>query len=316
MALRKKHVRRIVFVLLFLLVLGPLAGLVFYGLWLRSGGLDGEVEAILEARLRCRAKVDGVRPKGLSGTIARQVALTWNVGEGRLRLTLENLEAQRNDKGHTWNVSAERGTLELQGPNPTELLTALNHRLVQTDDAFDRIVLDVRNLDLSLDLAAVRISAEGRLVVQPKEMDGTWYVVFDDPRWRPAAVQTPERQRPEPTLWLLLTPTYSRGVFGGLKAYAAGVPTAQFASLFACHPPMPPEASGTWTAVTFINWSALSDERQVHIKGKDLELADWTADVPGGPVTGRAALEVEYHEAGDEAGRLEWRLESEGGGGI
>ncbi|MCX5649054.1 MAG: hypothetical protein NTX40_08175 [Planctomycetota bacterium] len=42
MALRKKHVRRIVFVLLFLLVLGPLALLALYGSWVGSGGMNAE----------------------------------------------------------------------------------------------------------------------------------------------------------------------------------------------------------------------------------------------------------------------------------
>ena len=322
MALRKKHVRRLVFALLFLFVLGPLAGLAFWGLWLRSGGLDARLERELASRLRCRALVRGAHPTGLHTAAADQVELLWRSGEGHLFVTLEDLQAEAGALG--WYVRAVRGSVALSGPDPAATLAALNQRLVQSEAPQDAgqapvlVSLVVERLSADLDAGLARISGEAAAVALG---DGRVLRLTFLPADTLSAESVLRRNdtlvAPAWKADLALEPASDRGVFGGLKIEAEGVPATEIRQLLSGANADANAASGSFAIA--VAWRRPETDPQaatVRVRGKGLDLADWTADLAGGPVTGRAALEVEYHQAGDEAGRLEWRLESEGGGQI
>ena len=312
MALRKKHVRRIVFVLLFLLVLGPLAFLLLYGAWLGSGGMNAELERELASRLRCKASVSGVRPTGFKTALADRVELLWRAGPGHLTVVLEDLEAEANEFG--WYVRAARGSVKIAGPDPEATLAAINQRLVQAETASPLVSLVVERLDADLDLGLARLSGEVAAVALS---DTRIFRVTIFPPLTAGAVRssTDSLLAPKWTVAVLLDPASDRGVFGGLKVDAKDVPAAEIRQLLG-----EPEEEASRTAGTFdvsVRWhwpEGEADKATVAVRGRDLELADWTRNVPGGPITGKVQADADYTKTGAGPGQFQCTVKSDGGG--
>ncbi|MGB2754398.1 MAG: hypothetical protein WBD75_06370 [Phycisphaerae bacterium] len=312
MALRKKHVRRIVFVLLFLLVLGPLAFLLLYGAWLGSGGMNAELERELASRLRCKAHVRGAQPTGLKTAVASHVELLWRAGPGHLTVVLEDLEAEANEFG--WYVRAARGSVTLAGPDPAATLAAINQRLVQAETASPLVSLVVERLDADLDLGLARLSGEVAAVALS---DTRIFRVTIFPPLSAEAVRssTDSLLAPKWTVAVLLDPASDRGVFGGMKADAKDVPAAEIRQLLG-----EPEEEASRTAGTFdvsVRWhwpEGEADKATVAVRGRDLELADWTRNVPGGPITGKVQVAADYTKTGAGPGQFQCTVKSDGGG--
>lgn len=318
MALRKKHVRRIVFVLLFLLVLGPLAFLLLYGSWLGSGGMNAELERELASRLRCKAHVRGAQPTGLKTAVASHVELLWRAGPGHLAIALEDLEAEANEFG--WYVRAARGTVTLAGPDPAATLAAINQRLVQAETPQDAaqasplVSLVVERLGADLDLGLARLSGEVAAVALSDTK--VFRVTFFPPLSADAVLSSTDTLlAPKWMVTMLLDPASDRGVFGGMKADAKDVPAAEIRQLLG-----EPEEEVSRTAGTFdvsVRWhwpEGEADKATVAVRGRDLELADWTRNVPGGPITGKVQADIECAKAGHGPPRLACDLKGDGGG--
>jgi len=312
MALRKKHVRRIVFVLLFLLVLGPLAFLMLYRAWLGSGGMNAELERELASRLRCKAHVRGAQPTGLKTAVASHVELLWRAGPGHLAIALEDLEAEANEFG--WYVRAARGTVKIAGPDPAATLAAINQRLVQAETASPLVSLVVERLDADLDLGLARLSGEVAAVAL-SDTKVFRVTVCPPPTSAAARWTTHYLLAPKWTVAMFLDPTSDRGVFGGLKVDAKDVPAAEIRQLLG-----EPEEGASRTAGTFdvsVRWhwpEGEADKATVAVRGRDLALADWTRDVPGGPITGKVQVNADYAQVGDGLARLTCNLKGDGGG--
>ncbi len=318
MALRKKHVRRIVFVLLFLLVLGPLAFLLLYGSWLGSGGMNAELERELASRLRCKAHVRGAQPTGLKTAVASHVELLWRAGPGHLAIALEDLEAEANEFG--WYVRAARGTVKIAGPDPAATLAAINQRLVQAETPQDAapasplVSLVVERLGADLDLGLARLSGEVAAVALSDTK--VFRVTFFPPLSADAVLSSTDTLlAPKWMVTMLLDPASDRGVFGGMKADAKDVPAAEIRQLLG-----EPEEEASRTAGTFdvsVRWhwpEGEADKATVAVRGRDLELADWTRNVPGGPITGKVQADIECAKAGHGPPRLACDLKGDGGG--
>jgi hypothetical protein len=312
MALRKKHVRRIVFGLLFLLVFGPLAFLLLYRAWLGSGGMNAELERELASRLRCKAHVRGAQPTGLKTAVASHVELLWRSGPGTLAVVLEDLEAEANEFG--WYVRAARGAVKIAGPDPAATLAAINQRLVQGDEPSPLVSLVVERLDADLDLGLARLSGEVAAVAWSDTR--TFRVtIFPLLSAEPIRSTTDTLEAPNWTVDLLLDPASDRGVFGGMKADAKDVPAAEIRELLG-----EPEEEASRTAGTFdvsVRWhwpEGEADKATVAVRGRDLELADWTRNVPGGPITGKVPVDADYTKTGAGPGQFQCTVKSDGGG--
>jgi len=313
MPLRKKHVRRIVFVLLFLLVLGPLAILAIYGAWLGSGGMNAELERELASRLRCKASVSGARPTGISTATAESVRLEWTAGGGHLALELADLLATRNPDGISWTVSATEGRLALEGSDAAATLSAINQRLVQLDAGLPVTHLYVQRLDLALALGPLAVDGEARLALFPR--GDVLEAHFLDPTAMDRPSLSLEADAIRPLATMRLDPASDRGVFGGMKADAKDVPAAEIRQLLG-----EPEEEASRTAGTFdvsVRWhwpEGEADKVTVAVRGRDLELADWTRNVSGGPITGKVQADADYTKTGAGPGQFQCTVKSDGGG--
>jgi hypothetical protein len=308
MALRKKHVRRTVFVLLFLLVLGPLAGLALWGAWLRSGGMNAELERELASRLRCKACVNGVRPTGFKTALADRVELLWRTDPGNLAIVLEDLQAEANEFG--WYVRAARGSVILAGPDPAATLAAINQRLVQGDEPSPLVSLVVERLDADLDLGLAQLSGEVAAVALSDTR--IFRVTIFPPLSEEAGEVTPKW-----TVAVLLDPASDRGVFGGLKADAKDVPAAEIRELLGEPEEEASRTAGTFDVSAHWHWpEGGADKAAASVRGRDLALADWTRNVPGGPITGKVQVYADYAKAGDGLARFACGLKGEGGGMV
>ena len=312
MALRKKHVRRLVFVLLFLLVLGPLAFLALYGAWLGSGGMNAELERELASRLRCQAYVRGAQPTGLKTAVASHVELLWRAGPGHLAIALEDLQAEANEFG--WHVRAARGAVRIAGPDPAATLAAVNQRLVQGEEPSPLASLVVERLDADLDLGLARLSGEVAAVALSDT--NVFRITFRPPLTADAVLlSTDTLEAPNWTVDLLLDPASDRGVFGGMKVEAKDVPAAEIRQLLG-----EPEEEASRTAGTFdvaVNWhwpEGEADKAAASVRGRELDLADWTRKVPGGPITGKVRADAGYTKTGAGPGRFQCTVKSDGGG--
>jgi hypothetical protein len=308
MALRKKHVRRTVFVLLFPLVLGSLAFLLLYGVWIGSGGMNAELERELASRLRCKACVNGVRPTGFKTALADRVELLWRTDPGNLAIVLEDLQAEANEFG--WYVRAARGSVILAGPDPAATLAAINQRLVQGDEPSPLVSLVVERLDADLDLGLAQLSGEVAAVALSDTR--IFRVTIFPPLSEEAGEVTPKW-----TVAVLLDPASDRGVFGGLKADAKDVPAAEIRELLGEPEEEASRTAGTFDVSAHWHWpEGGADKAAASVRGRDLALADWTRNVPGGPITGKVQVYADYAKAGDGLARFACGLKGEGGGMV
>jgi len=307
MPLRKKHVRWTLAAILVLLACAVALAMTLYGLHLRTGYARG-LKAELESRLRCAAEVTGLRPQGLSAAVADDITLTWAAAGGRLVLRLSDLRAESNAYG--WYVRAGRGQLALDGPAPLETLAALNQRLVQPVEGGTHLVsLGVERLDVRLDAGGRTLRTE----LQAGALSNmTAYTVT---LCRPQAGKRPMRgpgDEVPPPVCLRLNPASGRGLFESLKADIGGLPLGRPAT----DAGKPAAEVITATLDLDADWNAAAPPaagNRVRAVFHDLDLAAWTRGVPGGPVTGAAALTLACVRPAAGPDEAEVCLESDGG---
>lgn len=317
MPLRKKHVRRIVVTLLVAGVVGPVAALVLYGLHVRGGAYGRAVEQALVWRLRCEASVIGCRPTGPSTAAADEVRLSWTTADGQLTLHLRGLEAESNVYG--WYVRAACGRLSLTGADPPAALAALNQRLVQVEYPSQLMALAVERLQLSLRLGAVRIEREARGLAL-SNMTAFIVSLFEPEAMNDAMRST--LTEAEADLGLLATvrlnPTSAKGVFDGLHVELTDVPLAAIrkALVRGGDKADTTDENVHGTANLAVNWhwpETDADTATVAASARGVDLSQWTRNLPGGPITGTADLDVRYAKSRQGSAALAVRLESEGG---
>jgi len=304
MPLRKKHVRYAVFTLVMVGVLGLLAGLLIYGLHVRSGAYGRAIETALASRLRCEAALGGARPTGLATAAAETVHLAWTAAGGRLTLDLQDVEAHRNPDGSSWTVTAATGRLALAGPEPAATLSAINQRLVQVEADVPVNSLYVQRLALALALAPLRVEAETRLVLFPGSQGLEAHLFDSGPTGSERTVMDrpalePDAEAYRPLARMRLDPTGERGVFAGLHADLKQVPTDAVRRALGIGRPSRHTAgaapNGIRTARVTVNWfwpDADAEAATVTVEVHDLDLSAWTAEVPGGAIEGTGAVQV------------------------
>ena len=306
MPLRKKHVRWILTGLLMAAVLVPLAALAIYGLQISGDSFGRDLAAHLESRLRASAQVTGARPTGPSTAVADEITLTWTAGGGRLVLRLWDVKAEANRYG--WYPRAARGQLTLDGPAPLETLAALNERLVQPEGTTRLVSLVVERLD-------VRLNAGGRVmrteVCASALSNMTAYTVTV---YRPDAFKGPSTEpQASPLVSLRLNPASERGLFEHLKADFKGLPLGGR-----------PNADEGVRGADFVagtldldaDYSAAASPAtaaKVRAVFRNLDLAAWTKNAPGGPLTGTGTLTLAYERRARGSEELRVDLESDGG---
>lgn len=313
MTLRKKHLRRIVLALLVVGALAPVGGLALYGLHVRGGAYSVALRAELESRLRCQAQVTGARPTGPSAAAADTVELTWTVGaSGRMTLRLTGLTAESNVFG--WYVRAAQGELRLGGTNPADVLAALNQRLVQAEHPARLVALTVERLGVDAALPPLRVQSDVRAVALASMT--TYAVTFFDIGDFETARDAPTLESDlRPLASLRLNSTSDKGVFDGLRLERKDV------ALSTLRRALPggdgkPVAEARGTADLAIDWywpETDAGAAIVTVAAKKMDLAEWTAALPGGPVTGTADLAVRYEKRGQEPPALQVRLDCGGG---
>jgi len=210
--------------------------------------------------------------------------------------------------------------VKIAGPDPAATLAAVNQRLVQSETPQDAaqasplVSLVVERLDADLDLGLARLSGEVAAVALSDTK--VFRVTFRPPLTADAVrSSTDTLLAPKWMVTMLFDPASDRGVFGGMKAEAKDVPAADIRALLG-----EPEEEASRTAGTFdvsVRWhwpEGEADKATVAVRGRDLALSDWTRNVPGGPITGKAALSIAYRQSRGKPADFEWRLESDGGG--
>jgi len=314
MPLRKKHVRRIVFALLVVGILGPAAALVVYGLHVRGGAYGRAVEQTLISRLRCDATVLGARPTGPSTAAADAVRLLWTTADGNLTLHLEDLKAESNAYG--WYVTAARGNLSLAGPDPQAALAAINQRLVHVEHPSQLMAIRIERLALALDLGFLNIERDARTFALSNM--AVFLVSLFDPQ---ALKRTTRSTLTEADLDLgllatvRLNPTSDKGVFDGLHAAMEDVPLGSIRSMLAL-PATKADDETHGTADVTVDWhwpDADADTATVTVTAHGLDLSQWTEALPGGPVTGTADLRARYAKPRQGPPALTLHLKSDGG---
>ncbi|MBM4017070.1 MAG: hypothetical protein FJ288_01875 [Planctomycetes bacterium] len=305
MYLRKKHLRWAVAAVLPVAAAAIAVAMTAWGLRVRGHARAAAAE--LESRLRCRAVVTALRPTGPASAVAGAVDLAWTAGGGRLALRMEDIKAESNAYG--CHVRAARGILALEGPAPLETLAALNQRLVQPAGAPGLASLVVERLDVRLDVGGRMLRTSIQAVALSNMTAYTVTLV------RPETKNAALLGRGEDTLLrklavMRLNPASERGVLEYVKAdivslalgrTAAGEPRADAAIAGA----LDLEAE----------YEPADPARPAHLRAalRDLDLEPWTRSMPGGPMTGRAALLLSCDRPAHGPAELELRLDSGGG---
>jgi hypothetical protein len=312
MPFRKKHVRWLVLGALGAFIFAPLVAIAIWALRVGGGAMDKELEALLAARLRCRASVRGARPTGLRTAACDAVELAWTAGSGDLKVRLEGVEGERNVLG--WSVRAGRGSCVLAGKDSRATLAALNQRLVRTEGEPSLVSVAIPTLALDLDLGDLVLKSDCAVGGLAGEK-GVWTIAFR----RPDADAQPVRDGeagPAPAT-LTLDPTSDRGVFRGLEADLKGVPAARLAGCLPALRPVAGDLAGTFDVA--LEWKWPEDEpaaARLQVAGTGLVLDEWTAHLPGGPIQGRARLQVTWARTWPEAAALTVAVTGDGGGII
>jgi len=314
MPLRKKHVRRIVFALLVVGILGPAAALVLYGLHVRGGAYGRAVEQTLVWRLRCDATVLGARPTGPSTAVADAVRLLWTTADGNLTLRLEDVRAESSAYG--WYVTAARGNLSLAGTDPQAALAALNQRLVHVEHPSQLMAIKIERLGLALDLGFLNIERDARTLALSNMT--VFLVSLFDPQ-APKRTTRSTLTEADLDLGLLATvrlnPTSEKGVFDGLHAALKDVPLGSIRKALV-HGSDTADDETRGTADVTVDWhwpDADADTAAVTVTAHGLDLSQWTEALPGGPVTGMADLDVRYAKPRQGPPALTLHLKSDGG---
>jgi hypothetical protein len=300
MPLRKKHVRRVLTVVLMAGVLGPLAALAVWGLWLR-GGMDNALKAQLESRLRCKAKVRGAKPAGLGAATVSEIEMTWEAGAGKLIFLLHGVDAKAGEEPETWNVTAASGSMDLSGPQPLETLAALNQRLVQADARQPIAAFNVEDLRLGLDtdrlIVTDRVKLESYAVKK-----GTFVVNLT----RRAGPNGAPNESTEATVQL--NAASPDGLFRAATVDVHGFPARQIVLKRGDARNDRSERAGVLDPVR-LTWPAPGKGKrppcQFDFTAQGLALADWTEGLRGGPVSGTADVAVAWKRESDKPAALD-----------
>jgi len=290
MPLRKKHVRRTVLACLMAGVLGVAAALVVYGMTTRGAAYDRAIAAELESRLRCKATVTGARETGPGKAAADSVELEWRTGEGLIFFCFEDLAATRN-KLSGWNhLTARRGLLVISSTDLEKCLATWNQRLVQTSLEKTDWSLDCRDFTVAVrsDLAAVD-KVKGRLLFLP-----TCVTFFD------TVSEAPVDSDISIVLAADIDPMCPAGVLQHGRVLLKN-------RTLACLMPRFREKSGASesdeTGGFEIEWQRKGWEPPegrakphnpdtIVVKADNVDIAAWTAWIPGGPVQGKASVHM------------------------
>jgi hypothetical protein len=285
MPLRKKHVRRVLTILLMIGVLGPLAALAVWGLWLR-GGMESALAAQIESRLRCKAKVRGAKPAGLGAATVSEIEMTWEAGAGKLVLLLRGIDAKAGEEPETWTVAAASGSLSLSGPQPLETLEALNQRLVQADARQPIAALNVEDLALSLDTD--RLTVTDRVKLESYAVKKGTFIVNLTRRAGPGGAPN---ESTEATVQL--NAASSDGLFRAATVDVHGFPARQIMLKGDARS----DRAGILDPVR-LTWPAPGKGKrppcQFDFTAQGVSLADWTGGLRGGPVSGTAEIAVAW----------------------
>jgi len=308
MPLRKKHVRRALTVVLIVGVLGPLAALVVWGLWLR-GGLDDALKTQLESRLRCKAKVRGATPAGLGAGTVSEIELTWEAGGGKLVLLLHGVDAKAGEQVETCNVTAASGALDLTGPQPLETLAALNQRLVEADAKQPIAALNIDDLRIGLDMD--RLIVTDRVKLEGSALRKGAFIVRLTRRTGPNGAPS---ESAEATIQLNTAST--EGLFRSASADIHGFAARQIVLKGDIRNDRS-ERAGTLDPVR-LTWPSPGkggkrSPCQFDFTAQGLALADWTGGLRGGPVTGAAEVGVAWKKEWDKPATLDVSVASEDG---
>jgi hypothetical protein len=310
MPLRKKHVRRIVAATVFVAVAVPLVALVVMALGLRGDAYSNAITAQLAARLHCDASVRGARPTGLSAAAADSLELSWQTPSGPVTFQLDNITAVRGPAG--WDVKADKGGLTLKVKDLREAMSVLNQRLVQPGkDGTPKITLTVSAFTVTIDSDLATAEEHGRLKID-RGIDTPIMARFDPTG--PAGTNSEKVK-----LIVHLNPHSPAGVLQVARVHVEHVPAGRFAACI-LGPDHPKDLAGTvtvhatWACAGWEQPKQLASDptREVRLSAEGLDLAQWTAALPGGPIRAKdVALDLEYTE---EIGRRPLTVVSLAGG--
>jgi hypothetical protein len=295
MTLRKKHIRRAVAIAVLVGLLGPLAALGAYALWARSGALDRALTAELERHLRCAAKVRGAHPTGPSDAAANSVDLAWDTAEGTIRLHLADLKATRLEPPLLWSITAGEGRLDVESKNLEETLRAWNQRLVGPEYDGPPFRLTVPGFEVSVASDILTAAETGELEVKRGLVTPFRVSLFRAPG-------PPGSSLGRIQAGIHLDSGSSAGAFQKASVTFEGVP-ARYLIRLLLGPSGPAPAGGTanlrlvWARQGWDRKVDLSDkQRDISILTNGMDLAEWTKDLPGGPVSGKASLAIHFQE--------------------
>jgi hypothetical protein len=313
MTLRKKHVRRIVAVLALALVLGPLGVLGAWALGLRGDAYGRAVAAELESRLHCEATVWSARPTGPLSATAEGVELAWTTSAGRITFRLEDVAAARDSAAGRWRITAGQGRLEIKSENLRETLEAWNQRLVQPAGTEAPLSIKARMFTVAVASDSLNAEEEGEF-----GFDKGLTTPFRAHLYR--ASTRGGLQPAEIKLGVHLDPRSPAGVLQAVQATLDDVPAEKLARCLLDPATVTGPMAGR--AKVEVNWTragwtppGLSHEpgRRITIAAKDLDLAEWTARLPGGPLRGSATLDLLYSV--DDRGESSWAVDLAAGPG-
>jgi hypothetical protein len=309
MTLRKKHIRRIVAASIFVVVAVPLAAMVLTALGLRGNAYGDAIAAQLAARLHCDAAIRGARPASPGEAAADSLELSWQTSSGPVTFRLDGITATLEPAG--WNVKARQGGLSLKVKDLREALSALNQRLVQPGkDRSPQVTLAVEAFTVTVDSDLATLEERGRLKIE-RGIDTPLMARFETPG------NVPEKIK----MTVHMDPHSPAGVFQVARAHLDHVPAGRFATCL-LGPEHPRELAGTvkidvtWARSGRAQPKQQESEpaREVLLSAEGLDLAQWTAALPGGPIRAKdVALALEYTE--ETPGRTRTTVSLVGGDG-
>jgi hypothetical protein len=285
MTMRKKHVRRIVFACLMVGVLGGAAALIIYGMTTRGTAYDLAIAAELESRLRCKATVAGARATGLSSAAADAVELEWNTGEGRIGFHIEGIQAIKQRS--LWVIKASKGSFKIDSSDLQQTLAKWNQRLIQPSLNGTDCFLSCAEFTVALKSDLATMETAGTLLANPPSVN------FASPD---AGKNSGEKGV---TLSVWGHPSLPEGVLVSARIRLFNWPLdSLLPSSLGKVRAKEGKANGDMT----YDWNRKEVRESGHdgplpcgiaSKCEDMDMAEWTEWVPGGPLRGKASVEIE-----------------------
>jgi hypothetical protein len=327
MTLRQKHVRWIAAGVVLAVVLAPLAVLTAYILSLRGDAYGSAIARELVTRLRCEATIRGARPAGPLSATADEADLVWRTETGQVAFHLEGISAAKDSSTGVWHVTAAEGRLDIQSQDLRETLGTWNQRLVQPaglrpgeaglrpGEAGTEELLTVKTDTFTVAVASDLLNCEehGAMRFEKGPVPPLLLVHF---------YRQTEREAGKPggmRVGIHLDPRSPAGVFQVAQVRAGRLPMNMLApclvgSLHRTLTSGAADVEATWSRAGWTpEGSAANAPRHIRLTAGGIDLAEWTARLPGGPVRGTAALGLVY--AQDEQGATSVTVDLTAGGG-